>query len=106
MNGWITVALIAGTQFVIALFLMHRATSRWWHYVLIMLLALPFLRLSLLYTGDVSQHFPPGSFGEGAEGKDQIVIASASSTVLQALMMAAFTFGVLRSCSQRWRSEA
>lgn len=105
MNGWITVALIAGIQLAIALFLMYRASSQWWHYILILLLAVPLLRLSLLYTGDVSRHFPPGSFDEGAEGKDQIIVASASSTVLQALMMAAFTFGILRWCTQRWRSS-
>ena len=105
MNGWITVTLIAGTQLVIVLFLMYCASSRWWHSILILLLAVPLLRLSLLYTGDVSRHLPPGAFDEGPDGKDQIVFASASSTILQALMMAAFTFGILHWCARRWRSS-
>lgn len=103
MHGWITVALIAGIQLAIALFLMYRASSRWWHYIAIFALAFPFLRVSLLYTGDVGHYFPQGSFSEGADGKDQIILASASSTVLQALMMSAFTFSILRACWLRWR---
>jgi hypothetical protein len=103
MHGWITVAIIAGVQLAIVIFMMYRASSRWWHYVVIFALAVPFLRVSLLYTGDVGHHFPQGSFSDDADGKDQIIVASASSTVLQALMMSAFTFGILRACWLRWR---
>lgn len=103
MNGWITVALIVAAQLAVAVLLTVRASSRWWHYVSILLLAFPFLRLSLLYTGDVGRFFPSGSFSEGADGKDQIIVASAASTVLQAVMMAAGSFGILRWCWLRWR---
>jgi hypothetical protein len=39
-------------------------------------------------TGDISRYLPDGRFPPGAEGKDQIIYASAARTVLLPVMIA------------------
>ncbi|HXX07398.1 MAG TPA: hypothetical protein VEJ43_04915 [Pseudolabrys sp.] len=66
------------------------AADRLWHGLLILVLGLIlFPVVASWLTGDVSRYFPAGSFPEGADGKDQIVLASATATIFVAFMLAA-----------------
>lgn len=96
MNGWFTVAIILISLLAIALILMRLSTSRWWHYIAMLVLAVPLCRPVVRNVmGDISRYTPRGAFDEGADGKDQIIIASAGSTVLLALISSAVIVGAL-----------
>jgi hypothetical protein len=66
------------------------ATSRWWHRLIIAVLWIPFFPLVARWlTGDVSRYLPPAAFSEGAQGKDEIILASAFATIVIAVAAAA-----------------
>jgi lipoprotein signal peptidase len=87
--GWITVAAIIAVLLVTALYLVLRATQRWWDLAIILILT--GVLMPLLYrlvTGDVSAWVRVG-WSEGIAGKDQIIVASAASSILLPLVLAA-----------------
>jgi hypothetical protein len=66
------------------------AAARWWHPLVIGFLWIPVFPLVAHWlTGDVSHYLPPGVFSEGAQGKDEITVASALSTIVVAVAAAA-----------------
>ena len=78
-----------------------RFSARGWRtYLAVAVLTLLLIRPVLnTITGDVSRYLPPGTFAGGAKGKDQIIVASALSTLLLPLLIAAavvWGFGRLR----------
>jgi hypothetical protein len=74
-----------------------RGPRLWWDYVILIVLAALLLRPLEALTGDVSRYLPYGAFSASALGKDQIIYASAASTVLLPSMIAAAIV-----CSIRW----
>jgi hypothetical protein len=79
-----------------------RAAERLRDYFIIVFCAialLPLVATSTL-TGDMSRHFPAGTFAHGFEGKDQIIIVSVTTTILIALMLAAL---LVRAAKFLWR---
>ena len=71
-------------------FLVWRAADRFWHFLVIFALAAALFPLVAQGpAGDVSRFLPAGIFSEGADGKDQIVLASAAATVLMSAVLAA-----------------
>ena len=78
-----------------------RVADRWWHLGVIVLIALPLLRLfARTVTGDVSRYLPAGMFSEGAAGKDEIILASVAATVLLAVLLATGLFALAKAV---WR---
>jgi len=70
--------------------LVWRAATLWWHRLIIVLIGVVlFPAVARWLTGDVSVYLPPRTFSDGAEGKDQIVAASAVATILIAIILAA-----------------
>jgi hypothetical protein len=79
-----------------------RAADRFWHGLLIVLLGLIlFPVVASWLTGDVSRYLPAGSFSEGADGKDQIVFASATATLFVAIMLAACLWAAVAAVCRR-----
>jgi hypothetical protein len=83
--------VIAGlTLATLAALLVWRAASRWWHRLVIIVIGVVlFPPVARWLTGDVSAYLPERTFSDGADGKDQIVIASAIATILVAIILAA-----------------
>src|SRR5260221_13469651 len=64
-------------------FLVWRAADRFWHFlVIVALTAVLFPPVAHGPAGDLSRYLPSGLFFDGADGKDQIVLASAAATAL------------------------
>jgi hypothetical protein len=83
-------------------YLVWCATSRLWHLMIIFVMpALLFPIVAARLTGDVSRYLPAGTFSEGIDGKDQIVLASAGATILIAIIFAACAWGAAKTV---WRS--
>ena len=81
--------------------LVWRAADRFWHGLAILALGMALFPLVARWlTGDVSRYLPAGTFPEGADGKDQIVLASAVTTIFIAVMLAA---GIWAAASSAWR---
>jgi hypothetical protein len=81
-------------------------TDRFWHSLVIVVLAValfPLVAGSL--TGDVSRYLPAGTFAEGADGKDQIVLASAVATILIAVILATCIWVVAAAAWRRLRRK-
>ncbi len=53
------------------------------------------------FTGDISRYLPDAIWSDGSEGKDQIIHASAASTILLPLIVSAFAVYLLQ---QAWRA--
>jgi len=79
-----------------------RAAERLRDYFIIVFCAVALFPLVITgaITGDMSRYFPAGTFAHGFEGKDQIIIVSAITTILVALMLAAL---MLRAIKFLWR---
>src|SRR6266446_3415800 len=74
------------------------ASARCRYILVIAVLWIPFFPLVARWlTGDVSHYLPQGTFSEGAQGKDEIVIASAYSTIMVAIVIAALLFWAIRT---------
>ena len=89
---------------------MWRAADRFWHFLVIVALAAALLPLVAHGpAGDVSRYLPTGLFPDGADGKDQVVLASAAATVLISAVLAAGLWTAVTTyggaCGQRpWTS--
>jgi hypothetical protein len=91
MSGWPAVALMILGQIGAAAWLIRLAARRWWDYLVIVALTAALLRPTERYfTGDVSRYLPDAIWSDGSEGKDQIIYASAASTILLPLVVSAF----------------
>ncbi|HEY1472650.1 MAG TPA: hypothetical protein VGF53_01045 [Pseudolabrys sp.] len=85
----------------LTLYLVWWSSDRSWHTLAIVALAVPLIPLlAASITGDVSRCLPAWIFSEGADGKDQIVIASAAATIMLALILAACAW---RAATAAWR---
>jgi hypothetical protein len=73
---------------VIAFALVRSAAKRWWEYVIVLALAALLVRPAYIFTGDVSA-FLPDVWSEGADGKDEIILAGIAATISLPLMAAA-----------------
>lgn len=75
----------------LAAFSVWCAADRLWHAAAVIVLAVLLFPLTAAtrVTGDVSRHLPAGTFSDGFEGKDQIVVASAAASLLFAIILAA-----------------
>jgi hypothetical protein len=99
MSGWPAVVLMIAALIAVALWLIKLAARRWWDYLLIAFLTAALVRPTVRnITGDVSRYLPDAIWS-GADDKDQIVLASAASTILLPLMVSAlavYLFGLAR----------
>jgi hypothetical protein len=78
------------------------ASTRWWHYLVIAIAWVPLFPLVAQHlTGDVSSYLPASVFSAGHAGKDEVVLASAYSTIVLAIIFAAAGFWVIRRGWQR-----
>jgi hypothetical protein len=78
------------------------AAARWWHYAVIAVACVPlFPLIAHSLTGDISRWLPEAAFSAGAAGKDEIVLASAYSTIVLAVAFAAAIFWAIRIGWQR-----
>jgi hypothetical protein len=102
MSGWPAIALMITTQMAAAAWLIRLSARRWWDYLVIVVLTAALLRPTERYfTGDVSRYLPDAIWSDGSEGKDQIIYASAASTILLPLVVSAFAVYV---CTQAVRA--
>ena len=96
MSGWPSVAIIMLAQIAAAALLVRLAARRWWEYLVIAALTVALIRPTEHYlTGDVSRYLPDAIWS-GADDKEQIVYASAASTILLPLIVSAFAFYVFK----------
>lgn len=103
MNGWVSVAIIILAQIAAAAFLVRIAARHWWDYLVMSVLTVALVIPTEHYvTGDVSRYLPAAIWSDGSDGKDQIIYASAASTILLPLIASAFAVYVLR---QAWRGS-
>jgi hypothetical protein len=104
--GWITVAVIVVSLLAISVILMRRAALRWWQYFVVFALTAALVRPVLkTVTGDLSVWFPAGIWSDGFDGKDQIIIASAASTVLIPLVIASAIVCVAKHAIARFGED-
>jgi hypothetical protein len=100
VSGWPAVALILAAEIAAAGWLVRIAARRWWDYLVIALVTAALVRPTVHHvTGDVSRYLPGAIWSDGSDGKDQIIIVSAVSTVLWPLMataLALFIFHRIR----------
>jgi len=84
--GSFTVAVIVISELAAAVLAIRLAARRWWDYLLIALLTAALLGPTERHlTGDISSYLPNWLWSDGADGKDQIIYASAASTLSSAL---------------------
>src|SRR6476620_9411667 len=104
MSGWIATAFVILTFLACAVVLARRAAKRWWDYLIVLALAglliVPFYSL----TGDVSTVLP-NVWSDGADGKDQIILASVAATFLWPLIAAALIVWAVGAVAQRVKSR-
>lgn len=81
---------------IAAIWLVRKATRRWWDYVVILLLTVVLVPLLANVTGDMSVWLPSAIWSDGFEGKDQIIVVSASSSILLPLLLAAGLLWVVK----------
>jgi hypothetical protein len=102
MSGWPAIALMITAQIAAAAWLIRLSARRWWDYLVILVLTAALLRpTERCFTGDVSRYLPGAIWSDGSEGKDQIIYASAASTILLPLIVSAFAVYV---CTQAFRA--
>ncbi len=95
--GWITVIVIIGSLLAASIYLVLEGARRWWDYLIVFVLTVVLVRPVLkTITGDMSAWLPYGIWSDGFDGKDQIIIASAASTILIPLVLAAGAICVVR----------
>ena len=72
---------------------------------------LGFITIALLpllvttFTSDVSRYLPSTSFSAGLQGKDEIIIASAATTLLVAAMLAGVLIRIIKIGWRKLRAE-
>jgi hypothetical protein len=88
-------------------FLVWRAADRFWHFLVIVALAVALFPLVAHGpAGDVSRYLPSGLFSVGADGKDQVVFASAAATVLISAVLAAGLWTAVTTVWRRMRTTS
>jgi hypothetical protein len=81
--GWITVIVIVGSLSAAAFYLVRKGVRRWWEYIIVVVLTAVLVRPVLkTVTGNIARWLPSGIWSDTSDGKDQIIIASAASTIL------------------------
>jgi hypothetical protein len=96
VSGWPAVILLIVAQIALALWLIRLAARRWWDYLVIVILAAALVRPTARnITGDLSRYLP-GAIWSGADDKDQIVFASAASTILLPLIVSTLAVYLFR----------
>jgi hypothetical protein len=93
--GWSIVAAIVASLLAAAIWLVRKAARRWWDYLVILLLTAAFVPFLAPVTGDMSMWLPQVIWSDGPEGKDQIIVVSAASSILVPLLLAAGLFWVV-----------
>jgi uncharacterized membrane protein len=89
MIGWLTVTATAILEFVaLAWFSRSVPRRRGIDYLLLAVVVVVLHRILSSRTGDMSVYFPSTAFSSGSEGKDQIVVLSALSSLLVPLTIA------------------
>ena len=102
MTGWLTVLIVVLVLLAACIVLVRWAARRWWDYLAVVIIAVLLGWPLAAFTGDVSRYLPPAAFSDGFGGKDQIIIASAASTLLVPLMLAAALVGIVHRARQAW----
>jgi hypothetical protein len=88
-------------------FLVWRAADRFWHFlVIVALAAASFPLVAHGPTGEVSRYLPSALFSDGADGKDQVVLASAAATVLISAVLAAGLWTAVLTIWRRMRTTS
>ena len=89
--GWITVLVIIGSLSAAAFYLVRKGVRRWWEHVIVVVLTAVLVRpvLDNITGRTLSIWLPSGIWSDSSDGKDQIIIASAASTILIPLVLAA-----------------
>ena len=90
MSGWPAIALMITAQMAAAAWLIRLSARRWWDYLVIVVLTAALLRPTERYfTGDVSRYLPDAIWSGGSESKEQVIYASAASSILLPLIVSA-----------------
>jgi hypothetical protein len=105
MSGWPAVAVIILAQIVAAAWLTRLAAWRWRNFLAIAALTAALLRPTLQYiTGDVSRYLPNAVWSSGSESKEQVIYASAASSVLLPLIVSALMVWLFQQARRAWRT--
>ncbi len=97
MQGWPIVLAIAALEAAAASFMVGYAARRRVDYLIIFVAAILLLEPIVgSFGGDVSRFLPSQVFSPGADGKDQITLASAATALFSAPVLAAAGLTVLR----------
>jgi hypothetical protein len=87
--GWINLAVIVGGLLAASTHLVRRAVQRWWDFLIIVVLTVALVPVLYKHvTGDISAWVRVG-WSDGFDGKGEIILASAASTILLPLVLAA-----------------
>lgn len=93
-----TVGLILA---MLTIYVVWRVVDRFWQVLFVVALAIVLFPLVASWlAGDVSLFLPTWMFSQGADSKDQIVLASATATVFFSVILAAF---IWRAALAGWR---
>jgi len=105
MSGWPAVAVIILAQLVAAGWLIRLATRRWQDFLAIAALTAVLLRPTLQYvTGDVSRYLPEAVWSGGSESKEQVIYASAASSIVLPLIVSALMVWLFQKARRAWRT--
>ena len=86
---------------ILTVYVVWRAVDRFWQVLVVAVLAMVLFPLVASWlAGDVSLFLPTWMFSQGADSKDQIVLASATATVFFSTILAAF---IWRGALMGWR---
>lgn len=97
ISGWGAVAAIGLVLLVLTMAACRLAVRGLWSTLAVAALSFPAMWLLVKYVfGDVSRYLPAAAFSEGADGKDQIIIASILCTILGGVIVAACIVWLLR----------
>jgi hypothetical protein len=103
--GWINVAVIVGGLLAASIYLVRWAARRWWDFLILTVLTAALV--PLLYknvTGDISAWVRFG-WSDGFDGKGEIILASAASTILLPLALAAGALLAVKGIAGYVRAE-
>ena len=97
VSGWTAVAVIALVLTALTVAACWTAMLGLFSTLAVAALSFPSMWLLARYVfGDASVYFPRGTFSEGADGKDQIIIVSILCTVLGGIIASACLVWLIR----------
>jgi hypothetical protein len=106
MNGWLSVAIIVVAQIAVAAFLIRAAARRWWDYLVISVLTVVLIRPTAQHvTGDMSRYLPDAIWSDGSDSKEQIIYASAASTILLPMVVSAFALYAFKQIRRAFQAK-